>query len=165
MRLLPAATREWTPWRNGGGVTSEVAAYPPGSAAGDFDWRVSIARIDQDGPFSSFPGVERSLMPLTGGPLLLDTPTGSVTLEPGAPPYRFYGDAAIHARILAPASDLNVMTRRGRWRHWLGPQHPDNLAAERIWIERASLDAVHLAPGEAGPRMADDFIEICFWPL
>ncbi|MGR7000643.1 HutD/Ves family protein [Yinghuangia aomiensis] len=53
-----------TPWRNGGGETREVAAEP--SADGGFAWRVSIATIAQDGPFSAFPGVDRTITLLEG---------------------------------------------------------------------------------------------------
>ena len=36
------------PWRNGGGMTAEVAAWPPDAdAASAFDWRVSFADVDE----------------------------------------------------------------------------------------------------------------------
>jgi environmental stress-induced protein Ves len=46
------------PWKNGGGETTEIAVFPDGAGLSDFDWRVSMARVDGDGPFSSFPGIE-----------------------------------------------------------------------------------------------------------
>ena len=45
-----------SPWKNGGGVTREIAK---GAAAGpddDWGWRISIAEVERDGPFSTFPG-------------------------------------------------------------------------------------------------------------
>jgi len=48
-----------SPWRNGGGETREILSWPPGKT--DFDSRASIATIPQDGPFSSFPGNDRSI--------------------------------------------------------------------------------------------------------
>ena len=53
-----------SPWRNGGGETREIVSWPPG--AQDFDWRASIATIAQDGPFSAFTGIDRSITLLEG---------------------------------------------------------------------------------------------------
>jgi environmental stress-induced protein Ves len=62
MRLLRAGERQALPWKNGGGVTREVIAHPPGSDLRHFDWRVSIAEIQGAGAFSSFPGTSRDWM-------------------------------------------------------------------------------------------------------
>lgn len=43
-----------SPWRNGGGATREVARHPQGAAADGFEWRVSVADIGADGPFSAY---------------------------------------------------------------------------------------------------------------
>ncbi|MFN9927385.1 MAG: HutD family protein, partial [Phenylobacterium sp.] len=59
--LLRAADRLAVPWKNGGGITRELAVWPPGASFDDFVWRVSMAEVHQDGPFSSFPGVDRIL--------------------------------------------------------------------------------------------------------
>lgn len=119
MRLLPAASRTATPWRNGGGVTTEVAAFPEGAGLADFDWRVSIARIDADGPFSAFPGIDRTLALLSGGPVTLTGPDWEETLLSGSPPVIFDGADPVAARIAAPSTDLNVMSRRERCGHLL----------------------------------------------
>ena len=50
------------PWRNGGGVTRELASSPEG--VDDFDWRVSIAEVTASGDFSRFPGVDRTIVRL-----------------------------------------------------------------------------------------------------
>ena len=57
------------PWKNGGGVTTEIWASPP---SGIFDWRVSIATVNADGPFSTFAGYERHIMTLSGEGMVLD---------------------------------------------------------------------------------------------
>jgi environmental stress-induced protein Ves len=54
------------PWKNGGDETTEVAAGPPGASLETFDWRISMAHIAQSGPFSLFPGVDRTLAVLSG---------------------------------------------------------------------------------------------------
>jgi uncharacterized protein len=51
-------------WRNGGGVTREVAVA--GSGGQDFEWRISIADVNAAGPFSAFPGIERIITLLDG---------------------------------------------------------------------------------------------------
>ena len=43
-------------WRNGGGQTRELLAWPHGA---DWSVRISLADIEADGPFSPFPGVQR----------------------------------------------------------------------------------------------------------
>ncbi len=113
MQLLPAAARRWVRWKNGGGLTSEVATGPDGAGGEDFDWRVSIARIERDGPFSMFPGVDRTLIMLAGGPLILSVAGREIMLRPGDDRFEFDGAEPVEARIESAATVLNVMTRRG----------------------------------------------------
>lgn len=117
MRLLRAADRVPVPWKNGGGVTREVAAFPEGAGFDDFLWRVSMAEVRADGPFSVFPDVERVLAVLEGRLRLEVTSLPPVELAADSPPAVFPGDAPTHGAVLAgPVLDLNVMTRRGRAR-------------------------------------------------
>lgn len=121
MRILRAADRLATPWRNGGGVTREVAAWPPGAGLDAFDWRVSLADVATDGPFSAFPGVDRVLTVIAGDGLVLEIDGRTTRLEPGAP-LAFPGEAVVMARLTAgPIRDLNVMVRRGAWRATVEP--------------------------------------------
>ncbi|OYU09722.1 MAG: hypothetical protein CFE38_21080 [Comamonadaceae bacterium PBBC1] len=104
-----------TPWKNGGGVTREIVCQPPGAGMNDFDWRVSIAHIASDGPFSAFPGVDRIITLLSGGGVHLLSEGGEVDhrLDTSLAPFAFAGEAPIHARLLAgDCHDYNVMTRR-----------------------------------------------------
>ena len=64
--ILRAAERRAVPWKNGGGLTREVAAHPPQSDLGNFDWRVSLAEVRRGGPFSSFPGIDRHMAVISG---------------------------------------------------------------------------------------------------
>ncbi len=103
------------PWRNGGGTTRELLAWPPARGAHE-PWRlrVSVAEIAADGPFSSFPGVERWFAVLRGDGVRLALPSGDVTLTPDDAPLAFDGEAAPMCRLVAgPTRDLNVMARRG----------------------------------------------------
>lgn len=121
MRLIRRDSLTPQPWKNGGGVTREIAAHPPGVGMEHFDWRISMAEVAADGPFSAFPGIDRTLTVLDGRGLTLDFGGGAVALDPGAP-LSFPGEAAVTARLSAgPISDLNVMTRRAVLRHHATP--------------------------------------------
>lgn len=71
MRLIPYSRLIVAPWKNGGGETREIAAFPPGAGFDDFDWRLSIATIAEDGAFSAFPGIDRTLILLSGNGVAL----------------------------------------------------------------------------------------------
>jgi environmental stress-induced protein Ves len=119
VRILKADDYRRTPWRNGLGETAEVAISPSDATLDDFDWRVSIARIYADGPFSIFPQTDRTLAILRGDGLQLSIADGaSVELTRSSEPLAFPGDAPADATLLGgPVTDLNVMTRRGRLTH------------------------------------------------
>lgn len=104
------------PWKNGGGETVEIAAYPDGASMEAFDWRLSAAVVARAGPFSVFPGIDRSLSLLEGESMVLAV-EGRVpaVLTQDSPPYAFPGDAPTSAAVpRGPIRDFNLMTRRGR---------------------------------------------------
>ena len=108
--LLRAADRTAQPWRNGGGVTFEVARRPHPSAAREYLWRVSIARVASAGPFSAFHGFQRLIMVIEGdGMSLRGLGAADIALERDQP-RRFDGAAAVDGLIpRGPVSDLNVI--------------------------------------------------------
>lgn len=61
VRILRAAGRAAAVWKNGGGVTREIAVFPEGAGMDDFVWRASLAEVAADGPFSAFPGIDRTI--------------------------------------------------------------------------------------------------------
>lgn len=121
MRMIRAAEFRRMPWKNSGGETTELAISPPDAGLNAFDWRISMARVAVDGPFSAFPGVDRTLAALGGaGMILTVAERGSHSLGPDCEPFLFSGDAAVEATLIGgPVDDLNVMTRRDRCRHRL----------------------------------------------
>ena len=121
MRILHSRDYRVQPWKNGGGVTTEIIASPQGAGFETFDWRISMARVAMPGPFSMFPGVDRTLALLDGAGIVLHMPgRGEVALAKGAHPVSFPGDIPVDATLGGgEILDLNVMTRRGRWRHQL----------------------------------------------
>jgi environmental stress-induced protein Ves len=126
------------PWRNGGGMTAEVAAWPPDADAGaDFDWRVSFADVAGSGDFSTFPGVDRVITLVDGPPMRLELPGETTVLHLFAP-YSFDGGVPVRCTVSGPTRDLNVMTRRGR------------ASATVQVLELRALEAPVLAEGPAG---------------
>jgi uncharacterized protein len=114
IRILREADRVAVPWKNGGGVTREVAVWPPVAGMDDFLWRVSIAEVLEAGPFSYFDAVDRTLMVLRGH-LVLAFTDFEIDLQPGDDPFAFQGDEPCTGTPFGgPAIDLNVMVRRGR---------------------------------------------------
>jgi environmental stress-induced protein Ves len=111
--LSPADYRRM-PWKNGGGNTTEIATFPAGSDFASFAWRVSIAEVLRDGPFSPFPGVDRTLVLLAGGGMRLTGEDAPIELRTAFAPIEFSGDTSLQCSLLAgPVRDFNLMLRRG----------------------------------------------------
>jgi environmental stress-induced protein Ves len=104
------------PWRNGGGQTRELLAWPAGA-----HWQVRISRadIDHDGPFSAFPQVERWFAVLQGRGVMLDLHGTVRSVALGDEALRFDGAAAPGCRLIdGPTQDLNLMVREGTGLMW-----------------------------------------------
>lgn len=129
-RLGPSDYRDM-PWKNGGGVTRELLRLPHPSDPARFLMRLSIASVAASGPFSVFPGVDRTLLILDGaGVVLTRDGAPEVVLERHSPPFVFPGEANIQCRLLAgPVRDFNLMVDRA--------------------LATASLEVLHLPPGGA----------------
>ena len=98
------------PWRNGGGSTHELLAWPQ---PGRWQLRVSVAEITRAGPFSAFPDVDRWFAVLEGAGVGLDLPQGERSLTPADAPLRFDGESAPDCWLIdGPTLDLNLMARR-----------------------------------------------------
>lgn len=119
MRILRASDYKRMPWKNGGGETVEIAVSPEGAGLADFDWRVSMATVATDGPFSVFPGIDRTLSILEGaGMTLFIEGREPVLLTQSSDPLPFAADAPTSATLVDGAiTDLNVMTRQGKLGH------------------------------------------------
>ncbi|RUV81525.1 HutD family protein [Mesorhizobium sp. M5C.F.Ca.IN.020.14.1.1] len=130
MRILRAAEYRSMPWKNGGGVTTEIAVSPAGAALDDFDWRISMARVESGGPFSGFAEVDRTLAVLEGEGIVLDIAgRPAATVTKASAPLSFPADVPTQAALIAgPIIDLYVMTRRGRITH----------AVERVMISTST---------------------------
>ncbi|MDP3748547.1 MAG: HutD family protein [Phenylobacterium sp.] len=127
-RVLRAGDQIAVPWKNGGGITRELAVQPAGAPMDAFDWRISIAEVAEGGPFSSFPGIDRVLTVIEGAGLSLSIDgRTAVTMDATSPPLAFPGEARCEASLkFGPIRDLNIMVRRG---------------VSRAHVRRRSLDA------------------------
>jgi environmental stress-induced protein Ves len=106
-----------SPWKNGLGTTTELAVFPPGARGDDFEWRVSIARLDTSAPFSIYPGIERCLAVLRGEMVMVRQSQPPQRLTPHSPPVRFGGDEIVDGQVASgPVLDLNVMCKASHWR-------------------------------------------------
>jgi uncharacterized protein len=154
MRIDPLTIRP-VAWKNGGGVTRELV-----HGGG---WRLSLADIDHDGPFSDYPGVERFFAVVAGDGVELTFGLQRHVQRTGQEPLRFDGARGPHCRLLnGPTRDLNLLlsdgTRgtmrrapagdvwnepwplRGRFDavamvlYWQLPEGPLQAEAEGLWI-------------------------------
>jgi len=139
--LIHHASLRAAAWKNGGGSTTEIAISPKGAGFEDFDWRISLATITASGPFSSFPGIDRSLMLVDGEAVSL-TLDGArkVVLTAAQPMLWFPGEAAVSAVVADATTDFNVMTRRSRCRHQL-----EKIAAPGRLIRRSDTTLLFVA--------------------
>lgn len=152
-RVIPANEYRRERWRNGLGWTREIHAEPATVEVAGWDWRLSIAEIESDAAFSTFPGVERVLVLLAGNGLRLRFDDGEVRLlQPPHDLVRFAGERGVTGELVdGTTHDFNLMWRRDvvdaqLWhRPLVGPMV--------IFADPGSAWAVHLIAGQA--RFAD----------
>ena len=112
-KVIPMARMRAMAWKNGGGTTREIAVFPPGAGMDDFIWRLSMATVEQAGPFSAFPGIERTLAVLDGRLSLVGQGLAA-ELDAASAPLCFDAALPVHGTPLGgPVRDLNAMVRRG----------------------------------------------------
>lgn len=111
----PLAAASTQPWRNGGGSTRELLAWPQMQGhTNAWQIRVSVARIAQDGPFSALAGIDRCFAVLSGAGVLLHLDTAPTHLGADNTPVAFAGELAPQCELIdGPTDDLNLMVRRG----------------------------------------------------
>lgn len=117
MRIVRAAGFREGRWKNGLGVSWDIASDPPDAGMEDFGWRFAIARIDGDVPFSAYPGVDRVFTLIEGHGLRLSVAgQRRIDVDDLFVPVRFPGDAETHCKVNdGPCRALNLFVARGRW--------------------------------------------------
>ena len=149
-RVIPANEYRRERWRNQLGWTREIYRSP---AEGEWSWRLSIAEIERDSAFSSFPGIDRELVLLSGNGLRLRFDDGEVhELVPPHGRLRFAGERAVTGELVdGPTHDFNLMWRRDAVQAELW--HRPLVGPMVIFAESQTTWAVHLLAGHA--RFAD----------
>ncbi len=130
LTIFPPETFKTIPWKNGLGHTSELAINSGGNLD-NFDWRLSIASVVNDGDFSDFSGYQRHLVLIEGEGLILDHHNGDVDeLKNLLDVARFDGDSKTYGRLFnGPIKDFNIMTNN------------DSFTAEvNCYVKRHSAD-------------------------
>ena len=158
--LLKPADYVRMPWKNGGGHTTEIAVHPVDGTIDTFDWRISIAEVAADGPFSRFPGVDRILVLLSGAGMRLAGNAHAAELRAPFEPYSFSGDDAISCSLVdGPVRDFNLMSRRGRMQGHIEVVRDEaaRIAPARWRICHAAAGAIEcLVPGHPPLTVALD---------
>ena len=143
-RILRSSDYQRMPWKNGGGVTAEIwkATAPDGAML----WRLSIADVAGDGPFSAFPGIDRWIMVIEGkGMELRISDLGTRSVERPFEPLAFSGDAETDCRLInGPIRDFNFMVAR---EHAQGDLQIVALSAGETRSLDPAIAAVHVLDG------------------
>ena len=148
--VVRAAEQRRERWRNGAGWTREIfAARDAGDPATPWQWRLSVAEIDADAPFSCFPGVDRELVLLSGNGLRLRFADGEVAeLSPPHDGLRFAGERAVTGELMdGPTTDFNLMWRRDAIdaRLW----HRPLVGQVLVFVDPGDTWVVHVLGGRA----------------
>jgi len=155
MKILTFADFTTTRWKNGGGITHEIAKAGGGTG---LLWRLSIAEVTEDGPFSRFAGLARILTVIEGAGLALHTPDRMLQAKP-LEPLAFSGDTPIDSRMIdGPVRDFNVIfdprRMRAEVRILRGPIQVAEPAATMLVAccleDRLRADGQALLPCEVG---------------
>ena len=145
-RVIAANEYRRERWKNGTGWTREIIRMPE---TGEWDWRLSIAEIEQDGPFSVFPGIDRELVLIRGNGLRLRFSDGEVhELQPPHARLRFAGEREVRSELLdGPTHDFNLMWRREAVAAEL--LHRPLVGPMLFFTEPGVTWAIHLLAGQA----------------
>jgi environmental stress-induced protein Ves len=101
-------------WKNGKGRTLELIRLPHPKEEELFSLRLSIASMKESGPFSHYPGIERSIILLEGKGVVLDfVDEIKMNLNEPLKPIQFPGEAEIEAKLIdGPIREFNIMAAR-----------------------------------------------------
>ena len=143
-------------WKNGGGWTTELAAKPSADSPTGVDWRISIAEIDSDGDFSTFPQCDRFIALLDGNGMRLDfAEAPAALLETRLHFVKFSGDWHSRGSLLdGSVRDFNVIARREAMQTRVLHRPLVDSMHFSVWGEATWF--VYLAAGAATLRCGDE---------
>lgn len=138
MRIIDKSKFRQMPWANGLGVTTELVVHKD-EPSGRILWRLSMAAVDTDGPFSHFAGYDRILVLLDGRGLTLSHEDGTEQVLSHLYEFAsFPGDAGTHATLAGgPVQDFNVIADRSTFKPSVTVTEPGN--ADRVPVSASVL--------------------------
>ncbi len=100
------------PWKNGKGVTLELAINHKAMLS-NFDWRLSIATVDNNGTFSDFEGYTRNLVLIDGKGVCLSHNKNKIDRLENILAFSTFdgGNKTTATLISGPITDFNLITR------------------------------------------------------
>jgi uncharacterized protein len=119
MKIIRYSELAVIPWKNGAGVRRDLLSgelsEPQSSTVANSTWMIGLADLNQNAPFSSYPGVSRWFMPIGNGRLTLVFKVGEanhpVALHGTSDAHFFSGDDEVTMLLHdGPMKALNVMT-------------------------------------------------------
>jgi uncharacterized protein len=165
MRVIKQSNYRVMPWKNGGGTTTEIHVSPEGVSG--FDWRVSIAAVNVDGPFSMFKGYNRHIVVLGGKGMALDVADRGVFDLVPFQPFSFSGDAKVTGLLTrGTVTDFNLMVHRDFGEGKLRVQecaepYAVGSAQSQYLVHQLGADSYVLEPGENFVFPANATLVIC----
>lgn len=152
VKLIDKAKFREMPWANGRGVTTELHVHKC-AQSGRMLWRISIAGVDSDGPFSHFQGCDRILALLSGRGINLRLADGTERQLLQALDFAaFPGDVPTYARLVdGPIKDFNIIVDRASFAATLTVISPTTngvlIDADQLAIFAAGGDLDLVTPG------------------
>jgi environmental stress-induced protein Ves len=174
IRFIPQTSLVEGRWRNGQGVSWEIVSHREEGAA-DFSWRFAKARIDNDVPFSIYPGMDRVFMQISGNGLDLEFEGGRVLeVHDSFVPHAFACDVPLTCKLRdGPCFDLNLFTARGVFEarpnvlKLNGTETLDLLNSEAVFfalegsvVLSGQGDKVHLQMGDAAVASVEQRVRV-----
>lgn len=161
MKVLGPKEYQRMPWKNGQGMTTEIARFPA-DGFGRFLWRVSIADVVSAGTFSAFTGYDRLIACIEGEGMTLTVdggPPEAVARE--AQPFFFSGDAAVTCDLIGgPTRDFNLIVDRTRMGGEMVRLRPGDTwaggADDTIVLVYSLRGVVQVHTGQTETRLAED---------
>lgn len=150
------------PWKNGGGISYEIFKFPDN--ASNWEFRLSLAKVDVSGPFSTFPGCLRTLILLSGKGMILNSPTSTTLIDDPFRPHHFSGDEHIQASLIDGGNlDFNFIWAKDKFEiETTYYDHPVQLKSLKDWliVFNISSQATTILSGESEKNFETKFPSI-----
>ena len=124
------------PWKNGKGETIEMAINS-GGTLDDFDWRMSMASVVEDGIFSNFTGYTRNLILIAGDGINLQHNDSKIDRLSHLLDFATFdgGDKTVGNLHTSEITDFNVIARTSRYNTIINCQKK----ADKTTLEKSDL--------------------------